>query len=85
MPAQHARTLDRGLEGGQVQFTQRAIADRLVHVQAVGLLAVRGEMLGAGRHVGFLHALDVADGLLGGGFAGCRRCAWRRGCDLAKS
>ena len=64
--AQHARTLDRGLEGGQVQFTQRAIADRLVHVQAVGLLAVRGEMLGAGRHVGFLHALDVADGLLGG-------------------
>ncbi len=57
----HGRT-----EGRQVDLAQRALADRFVHVQAVGLLVVRGEMLGACGHVGFLHAVDDGGALHGG-------------------
>ncbi len=63
---QRAALLHGRAERRQVDLAQRALTDRFVHVQAVGLLVVRGEMLGACGHVGFLHAVDDGGALHGG-------------------
>ena len=51
--------LDGGLEGGQINFPQRAFADGRVHGVAVGLLVVAGKMLDARGNATALHSLDV--------------------------
>ena len=52
---------DRRLEGGQVDFIEGAVIHIHVGIRAPGLLVVDGEMLHAGRHAVFLHALHIGD------------------------
>ncbi len=62
----HAAFLHSGLEGGEIDFVEGALADGFVDAMALELLVVGGEVLEAGDHAFALHAADVGDAHLSG-------------------
>jgi hypothetical protein len=55
-----AGLLHAGLEGGEIDFVQRALVDIGVDAMALELFVVGGEMLERGDDAFALHALDVS-------------------------